>query len=174
MYVYIYIIKLPRYVSPYRGEQFGVWKDEEFGTISQHNKKLFGTPQKVHGVHLESRNYYHHHLSNMNILTIPSPTCTYTHIYICIRIYTCIYIYTYSIQHTYIYLYPILRDLPYNKLSVHRWKRCSPPGYVWSQDERNRLQDQAIGVQAPRPAINHQQFYQDTSTPQKKEFPRGI
>lgn len=172
MCIYIYI-KLPRYVSPYRGEQFGVWKDEEFGPISQHNKKLFGTPQKVHGVHLESRNYYHHHLSNMNILTIPSPTwCVYIYIYTSIYVYVSIHVYkyTYSI-HIFI---SYLERPPLQQTVYPPFKRCSPPGYVWSQDERNRLQDQAIGVQAPRPAINHQQFYQDTSTPQKNEFPRGI
>lgn len=104
MYVYIYIIKLPRYVSPYRGEQFGVWKDEEFGTISQHNKKLFGTPQKVHGVHLESRNYYHHHLSNMNFLQfLHQPV----HIHISIYVYVSIHVYIYiHIQHTaYIHIF---------------------------------------------------------------------
>ena len=162
-YVYIYIYRLPRYVSPYRGKHFEVWKDEVFGTISQHNQKLFGTPQKVHGVHLESRNYYHHHLSNMNILTIPS------HSYI---LYTYIYIYIHT-NTAYIYVYPCISYLerpPLQQTVCPPFKRCSPPGYVWSQDERNRLQDQAIGVQAPRPARHVQQFYQDTS-PQKNEFP---
>lgn len=154
--LYVYIYRLPRYVSPYCGEHFGVWKDEEFGTISQHNEKLFGTPQKVHGVHLESRNHYHHHVSNMNIISM--------YVYVSIHIH--IYIYTYSI-HIFI---SYLERPPLQQTVCPPFKRCSPPGYVWSQDERNRLQDQAIGVQAPRPARHVQQFYQDTS-PQKNEFP---
>ena len=43
----------------YRGETFGVWKDEEFQMRSS-----LEPLKKVHGVHLESTKYYHQHLLN--------------------------------------------------------------------------------------------------------------